>query len=299
MKSKLIYSTILAMTLGTVSGISVSTFTSPNALAKTKLARVISYKKLSKTSYNVNKGYLYTNPRLNKKAHRAANYLSWTFYATESAKVKKANGKEATYYYLKSGNNKVKGWIWKGNLSKVVVSTNNNTNNNTSNSGSSGTTQSNNNTNNNTSNSGSSGTTKSTNDYAQQKSDISNMLSIVRTMYSQDQDHILADFDNITPKAAYDNPDDDDADDLSGVISDMGGAVSGQSNSNGIRMDAQAIQNAYQLFANRFPTLISIKLAALSSRLSDTLSGKSSDVVSEAASNLANELCGAVSNLQS
>ena len=140
MKSKLIYSTILAMTLGTVSGISVSTFTSPNALAKTKLARVISYKKLSKTSYNVNKGYLYTNPRLNKKAHRAANYLSWTFYATESAKVKKANGKEATYYYLKSGNNKVKGWIWKGNLSKVVVSTNNNTNNNTSNSGSSGTT---------------------------------------------------------------------------------------------------------------------------------------------------------------
>lgn len=276
MKSKLIYSAILAMTLGTVSGISVSTFTSPNALAKTKLARVISYKKLSKTPYNVNKGYLYTNPRLNKKAHRAANYLSWTFYATESAKVKKANGKEATYYYLKSGNNKVKGWIWKGNLSKVVVSTNNNTNNNTSNSGSSGTTQ-------------------STNDYAQQKSDISNMLSIVRTMYSQDQDDVLADFENITPKAAYDSG----GNDLSEVISDMGEAVNLQSNSNGIRMDAQAIQNAYQLFANRFPSLTSIKLAALSSRLSDTLSGKSSDDVSEAASNLADELSDAVLNLQS
>ncbi|MDB1104158.1 hypothetical protein FAM21834_01132 [Lentilactobacillus parabuchneri] len=278
MKSKLIYSTILAMTLGTVSGISVSTFTSPNALAKTKLARVISYKKLSKTPYNVNKGYLYTNPRLNKKAHRAANYPSWTFYATESAKVKKANGKEATYYYLKSGNNKVKGWIWKGNLSKVVVSTNNNTNNNTSNSGSSGTTQ-------------------STNDYAQQKSDISNMLSIVRTMYSQDQDDVLAFFENITPKAAYDSG----GNDLSAVISEMGEAVSDQSNSNGIRMDAQAIQNAYQLFANRFPSLTSIKLAALSSRLSDTLSGKSSDDddVSGAASNLADELSDAVSNLQS
>ncbi|MCI1922808.1 MAG: hypothetical protein LKJ43_01645 [Lentilactobacillus buchneri] len=276
MKSKLIYSTILAMTLGTVSGISVSTFTSPNALAKTKLARVISYKKLSKTPYNVNKGYLYTNPRLNKKAHRAANYLSWTFYATESAKVKKANGKEATYYYLKSGNNKVKGWIWKGNLSKVVVSTNNNTNNNTSNSGSSGTTQ-------------------STNDYAQQKSDISNMLSIVRTMYSQDQDDVLADFENITPKAAYDSS----GNDLSAVIYDMGEAVDSQSNSNGIRMDAQAIQNAYQLFANRFPSLTSIKLAALSSRLSDTLSGKSSDDVSDAAYNLADELSDAVSNLQS
>lgn len=276
MKSKLIYSTILAMTLGTVSGISVSTFTSPNALAKTKLARVISYKKLSKTPYNVNKGYLYTNPRLNKKAHRAANYLSWTFYATESAKVKKANGKEATYYYLKSGNNKVKGWIWKGNLSKVVVSTNNNTNNNTSNSGSSGTTQ-------------------STNDYAQQKSDISNMLSIVRTMYSQDQDDVLAFFENITPKAAYDSG----GNDLSAVISEMGEAVSDQSNSNGIRMDAQAIQNAYQLFANRFPSLTSIKLAALSSRLSDTLSGKSSDDVSEAAYNLADALSDAVSNLQS
>lgn len=280
MKSKLIYSTILAMTLGTVSGISVSTFTSPNALAKTKLARVISYKKLSKTPYNVNKGYLYTNPRLNKKAHRAANYLSWTFYATESAKVKKANGKEATYYYLKSGNNKVKGWIWKGNLSKVVVSTNNNTNNNTSNSGSSGTTQ-------------------STNDYAQQKSDISNMLSIVRTMYSQDQDDVLADFEDITPKAAYDSSDTDNDNDLSEVISDMGEAVFYQSNSNGIRMDAQAIQNAYQLFANRFPSLTSIKLAALSSRLSDTLSGKSSDDVSEAAYNLADALSDAVLNLQS
>lgn len=278
MKSKLIYSTILAMILGTVSGISVSTFTSPNALAKTKLARVISYKKLSKTPYNVNKGYLYTNPRLNKKAHRAANYPSWTFYATESAKVKKSNGKEVTYYYLKSGNNKVKGWIWKGNLSKVVVSTNNNTNNNTSNSGSSGTTQ-------------------STNDYAQQKSDISNMLSIVRTMYSQDQDDVLAFFENITPKAAYDSG----GNDLSAVISEMGEAVSDQSNSNGIRMDAQAIQNAYQLFANRFPSLTSIKLAALSSRLSDTLSGKSSDDddVSGAASNLADELSDAVSNLQS
>ncbi|MEN2324862.1 hypothetical protein ABC628_09475 [Lentilactobacillus otakiensis] len=276
MKSKLIYSAILAMTLGTVPGISVSTFTSPNALAKTKLARVISYKKLSKTPYNVNKGYLYTNPRLNKKAHRAANYLSWTFYATESAKVKKANGKEATYYYLKSGNNKVKGWIWKGNLSKVVVSTNNNTNNNTSNSGSSGTTQ-------------------PTNDYAQQKSDISNMLSIVRTMYSQDQDDVLADFKDITPKEAYDSSDND----LSEVISDMGYAVDDQDNDNGVRMDAQAIQNAYQLFANRFPSLTSIKLAALSSRLSDTLSGKSSDDVSEAASNLADELSDAVLNLQS
>lgn len=279
MKSKLIYSAILAMTLGTVSGISVSTFTSPNALAKTKLARVISYKKLSKTPYNVNKGYLYTNPRLNKKSHRAANYLSWTFYATESAKVKKANGKEATYYYLKSGNNKVKGWIWKGNLSKVVVSTNNK----------------NNNTNNNTSNSGSSGTTQPTNDYAQQKSDISNMLSIVRTMYSQDQDDVLADFKDITPKEAYDSSDND----LSEVISDMGYAVDDQDNDNGVRMDAQAIQNAYQLFANRFPSLTSIKLAALSSRLSDTLSGKSSDDVSEAASNLADELSDAVLNLQS
>lgn len=279
MKSKLIYSAILAMTLGTVSGISVSTFTSPNALARTKLARVISYKKLSKTPYNVNKGYLYTNPRLNKKAHRAANYLSWTFYATESAKVKKANGKEATYYYLKSGNNKVKGWIWKGNLSKVVVSTNNK----------------NNNTNNNTSNSGSSGTTQPTNDYAQQKSDISNMLSIVRTMYSQDQDDVLADFKDITPKEAYDSSDND----LSEVISDMGYAVDDQDNDNGVRMDAQAIQNAYQLFANRFPSLTSIKLAALSSRLSDTLSGKSSDDVSEAASNLADELSDAVLNLQS
>ena len=121
------------------------------------------------------------------------------------------------------------------------------------------------------------------------------MLSIVRTMYSQDQDDVLADFENITPKAAYDSG----GNDLSEVISDMGEAVNLQSNSNGIRMDAQAIQNAYQLFANRFPSLTSIKLAALSSRLSDTLSEKSSDDVSEAASNLADELSDAVLNLQS
>ena len=122
-------------------------------------------------------------------------------------------------------------------------------------------------------------------------------------MYSQDQDDILAVFHNITPKAAYDSGDDDyDSgyyDDLSAVISKMGGAAKCQSNSNGMRMDAQAIQNAYQLFANRFPSLTSIKLAALSSRLSDTLSGKSSDDVSEAASNLADELSDAVLNLQS
>ena len=123
------------------------------------------------------------------------------------------------------------------------------------------------------------------------------MLSIVRTMYSQDQNDVLADFKDITPKEAYDSSDNDN--DLSEVISDMKYAVDGQDNDNGVRMDAQAIQNAYQLFASRFSSLTSIKLAALSSHLSDTLSGKSSDDVSEAASNLADALSDAVSNLQS
>ena len=125
------------------------------------------------------------------------------------------------------------------------------------------------------------------------------MLSIVRTMYSQDQDDVLADFEDITPEAAYDSSDTVHYNDLSEVISDMGYAVDDQDNDNGVRMDAQAIQNAYQLFANRFPSLTSIKLAALSSRLSDTLSGKSSDDVSDAAYNLADALSDAVSNLQS
>lgn len=34
-------------------------------------------------------------------------------------KLKKRNGKTATYYYVKNKRGNVKGWIWKGNLKKV------------------------------------------------------------------------------------------------------------------------------------------------------------------------------------
>lgn len=263
MKRKIVYSTVLAVTLGVVSATGLSTSSDTNVYAKSKLARVISYKSLHKVPYNVNGGYLYTTARLNKKAHKATNYLSWTFYATKSAKVKKANGKVGTYYYLKSRNNKVRGWIWKGNLSKKVVM-------------------------------GSTSNTNSSNAYAQQKADIKSMLAIVRTMDSDDQDDALGEFKNITPKNAYDR------DSLSMVFIDMGNAISFANQTEEIFKNGRAIESAYQLFKNRFSTTINNELAALSDRLNDALASQANDTtgIQDAGYNLASTLSSAIETLQ-
>jgi len=89
------------------------------ALAKTKAAKVISTKKITKSAYHANGGYIYSSTKLTKKSHKAFNYLKTTFYATKSVKLKKSNGKTATYYYIKNSKGNVKGYIWKGNLKKV------------------------------------------------------------------------------------------------------------------------------------------------------------------------------------
>lgn len=106
---------LVALSLGVSS---LPTTTLP-ALAKTKAAKVLSSKKLKKTAYHVNGGYLYSSAKLTKKSHKAFKYLKTTFYATKSVKLKKRNGKTATYYYVKNKRGNVKGWIWKGNLKKV------------------------------------------------------------------------------------------------------------------------------------------------------------------------------------
>ncbi|KRM44206.1 hypothetical protein FC51_GL001660 [Lentilactobacillus parabuchneri DSM 5707 = NBRC 107865] len=266
MKNKLFYSSLVGLTLGTI-GFSTLKFNTQQVLAKTRFAKVISYKKLSNSPYNVNGGYIYTNARLNKKSHDASHYLNKTFYALESAKVKKNNGKIAIYYYLKSSNGKIKGWIWSGNVSKKVIipsapefptSSQNSNNQNVDN-------------------------------YAQQKSDINNMLAIVRSMDSEDQDYVLSNFEGITPKNAYS--------DISDGISEMSNDITNYDTKNEVILDAQAIQKTYQLFNNRFDSTANNDLSALSSRLNDAFSENDTDSISSAASNLADELSTAVLNL--
>lgn len=267
MKNKLFYSSLVGLTLGTI-GFSTLKFNTQQVLAKTRFAKVISYKKLSNSPYNVNGGYIYTNARLIKKSHDASNYLNQTFYALESAKVKKTNGKIAIYYYLRSSNGKIKGWIWNGNVSKkVIISSAPIT--------SPASSQESNN--------------QDVDNYAQQKSDINNMLTIARSMDSEDQDYVLSNFEGITPKTAYS--------DISSGISEMSNDVTNYDTKNEVILDAQAIQRAYQLFNNRFDSTTNNDLSAFSSRLNDALSENDTDSISSAASNLADELSTAVSNL--
>lgn len=94
--------------------------TTNQADAKTKSATILSTRTLTKTPYHATSGYLYTSAHLTKKAHNADNYPLTTFYATKSDTVRKSNGNKAVYYYVKNGNGKVKGWIWRGHLVRII-----------------------------------------------------------------------------------------------------------------------------------------------------------------------------------
>lgn len=94
--------------------------TANTASAKSKSAKILSTRTLKKTSYHAVSGYLYTSAHLTKKAHNADNYPLTVFYATKSDTVRRPNGNKAVYYYVKNGNGKVKGWIWRGHLVKSV-----------------------------------------------------------------------------------------------------------------------------------------------------------------------------------
>lgn len=107
---------IIALFAGLLTTFSVST----SASAKSKSAKVLSTRTLSKKPYHAVSGYLYTSAGLTKKAHNADNYPLTVFYTYKSDTVRKANGNKAVYYYVKNGNGKVKGWIWRGHLVRVV-----------------------------------------------------------------------------------------------------------------------------------------------------------------------------------
>lgn len=210
--------------------------------------KVVAYNHIARTAYNVNQGYLYSNARLTKKVHNAKNFLNTTFYATKAASVKRTNGSRATYYYIANKSKSVKGWVWKGNLSKAKS-------------------------------------------YSKEKSDIKAMMAIVRTMSNDSQDDILADFKDISPKAAYYTSGPWEGSSLSTVVEDM--RVS--ANYTGNNSDIQSIGKAYELFEGRFSSMTNSKLDTLFNRYKDALD---TDNAADAASNLGDALADAVASLQ-
>ncbi|GAA3621848.1 hypothetical protein [Secundilactobacillus similis] len=97
-----------------------ATATAPTTASAKATTKVLSSKTMTKTAYRAVTGYMYTTAKLTKKAHNADNYPLTTFYTYKTATVRKANGNKAVYYYVKNGNGKVKGWIWRGHLVRYI-----------------------------------------------------------------------------------------------------------------------------------------------------------------------------------
>ncbi|MBV0930157.1 hypothetical protein KTE19_05435 [Lentilactobacillus sp. IMAU92037] len=116
--SKFIMVGLAVVIFGVATGTNSTISNSDVVSAKARTVKVLRSSGMSKTAYNANGGSIFTTAKLTKKAHNASSYLRTTFYATKSATVRKSNGNTAVYYYIKSSNGRVKGWIWKGNLSK-------------------------------------------------------------------------------------------------------------------------------------------------------------------------------------
>lgn len=89
-----------------------------NTLSTAAKARVISTHAISKKPYTVSNGYFYSSPKLTKKVHNQHNFLRTTFYSYKSATLKKNNGHQAVYYYVKNKSGSVKGWVWRSSLQK-------------------------------------------------------------------------------------------------------------------------------------------------------------------------------------
>lgn len=90
-----------------------------SAFAKTRAAKVVKHKKIKRTSYHANGGILYTNTKLTKKSAKQVKNVKTTLFASKSVRLKKSNGKQATYYFVKNRRGDVKGWLWKGDLNRT------------------------------------------------------------------------------------------------------------------------------------------------------------------------------------
>ncbi|GAA2982786.1 hypothetical protein [Lentilactobacillus parakefiri] len=116
MKRSIIFKWLLSLSI--LLGIAVM---QPTAVsAKTTAAKTSSTQTLTKASYRAVSGYLYSSAKLTKKVHNADNYPLTTFYAYKSANIQRANGNRAVYYYVRNGNGKVSGWLWRGHLVRMI-----------------------------------------------------------------------------------------------------------------------------------------------------------------------------------
>ncbi|MFC6165670.1 hypothetical protein ACFP3T_13455 [Lactiplantibacillus dongliensis] len=108
----------LISTLAVLSAMTMSLIvTTTTGTAETKVASVIRMTRIKRTKYYPNGGRIYKRTQLTKKAP-AFKYVKTRLYATKLAKLKKPNGKKATYYYVKNKKGTLKGWIWQGYLNK-------------------------------------------------------------------------------------------------------------------------------------------------------------------------------------
>lgn len=83
--------------------------------------RVIKVVKTPGTDYHAKTGAIYSTAKLTKKIHDAGYFKHTVFFSNRTATVKKANGKTAKYDAIISRNGKVSGWIWQGNLVKIIA----------------------------------------------------------------------------------------------------------------------------------------------------------------------------------
>ncbi|GAX06360.1 hypothetical protein IWT25_01704 [Secundilactobacillus pentosiphilus] len=103
-------------------GLSVTCLGAFSGTQTAQASTKVQYKNLKATQYTVvkgSKGYLYKDATLKHKLHSVKNYSKVKFVVSKEAIMRKANGKKAVYYRVKSG--KVTGWIWNGYLAKVSV----------------------------------------------------------------------------------------------------------------------------------------------------------------------------------
>lgn len=112
--SKIIIATLVATGFGAITLTAQAT----TANAKTRTLLVTKYYPSFKVkawgNHNHIKGYMYTSRQLNKRAHKLSNYAHTTFKVSTKVKLLKSNHRVANYYYIKSANGKIKGYIWKG-----------------------------------------------------------------------------------------------------------------------------------------------------------------------------------------
>ncbi|KRK89542.1 matrixin family metalloprotease [Lentilactobacillus sunkii] len=115
----------VAMAVTLFSGATFPTVAQPvTVTAKThsiKKAKVVKYYHHHYQNLKLKKGYLYQTKTLTRKIHKAKTYQNRTFKSRTQVKLKKANGKNALYYFVYSG--KIKGYIWSGYIKHSKVKT--------------------------------------------------------------------------------------------------------------------------------------------------------------------------------